>query len=92
MTVYADLLVTSARIVAPEEAAANPSELAMMRLMLTVARMAGAPFHIVKFDDGIVAMVASNPNDTKAWNALLAATHAAALSGHIGPVSVDARG
>lgn len=86
MTAALDPIIASARIVAPEEAAITSEELALMRIFLGVARLAGTPLHIVQFADGVAAMVAADPNDTGAWQALLTKTHAAAIAGYIGPV------
>ncbi len=49
MTSARDPIVTSARIVTPEEAATSPGELLMMKIALGVAQMRGAPLYIVQF-------------------------------------------
>ncbi len=88
MTALIDPLVASARIVAPEEAALNGSELVLMKISLRLARMAGVPLRVVQFPDGVAAMVVGDPNDTEAWLAMLAKVHAAAIAGQVGPVHV----
>lgn len=90
MTSDIDPIIASARIVALEEAAPDRGELAWMKILIGLARMAGTPLHIVKFDDGVAAMVVGDPNDTAAWQELLTKTHAAAIAGHVGPVHVGA--
>ena len=91
MTSARDPIVTSARIVTPEEAATSSSELAMMKIALRVAQARGAPLHIVQFADGIATMVLGDPNDTDTWYSILEQIHQAAVAGHSGSIDVSGR-
>jgi hypothetical protein len=89
MTTPPDPIIASARIIAPEDPVLDRSELALMKILLVVSRMAGVPVHAVRFDDGVLALVHGDPNDTEAWWKALAQIHEAAVEGHVGPLQID---
>ena len=84
-----DEIVGSARIVTPEEAAVSREEMLLMRISLHVARLAGVPAHVVQFPGGAAALVFADPSDKEAWKRLITETHAAVMSGRLGPVSAE---
>ncbi len=83
-----DPLITSARIVTPEEAALDSAELATMKIMLAVARRAGKPLNFVQFSDGVAIAVQVNPDEGELWYQTLAQAHQAAIRGSIGPIQI----
>lgn len=80
--------VASARIVSPEDASSDPGDQALIRISLALARMAGTPLHVVKFSDGVTAMVVGDPDDTEAWQRILSNVHKNAVVGSIGPIPI----
>ena len=91
VTAPLDPIVANARIVSPEEGARDPVTLITTKLLLTRDAAAGITSHVVKFADGVVALVPGDPRDTATWHAKLAETHAAAIRGEMGPVHVATR-
>ena len=81
-----DEIVAAARIVTPEQAATSHEELLLMHIALGVARISGAPAHVVKFPDGVAAMVFDDPSDKETWRKALIKIHEAALAGYTGPI------
>jgi len=82
--------VANAKIVTPDQVAHNAAELAMITISLRIARAAGAPLHLVRFEDGIAALVNADPSDKAAWCWALASTYRAAMAGATGKIDIDA--
>jgi hypothetical protein len=85
-----DEIVKVARIVTPTEVAQSPAEAAFQVASLSAGRMRGAMLQIVKWPDGVTALVDADPADEHNWKRLLVRTYRAARSGVRGPVSLEA--
>jgi hypothetical protein len=92
MTNDLDQIIASARIVTPEEAAADMAELLWVKLLIRVARMASLPCHVVQFPDGVTLVVICDPNDKEGWRFQLESAYKAAISGYVGPMPIRFRG
>ena len=77
MTADMDMLLDTARIVKPEDAAIDQSEMTLMQVMEWIFRAGGVPFNVVQFTDGVtVAIIGWDPSEKEGWRKQLAKAYA----------------
>ncbi len=82
-------ILNSVKIVSPEEAASNKAELVMLKASIRVAAMSGKTLRVIKWPNGIAALVDCDPVDTEHWEQLLLKSYRGAIRGNPGQYSVE---
>lgn len=84
----AEILAT-ARFASPEEVAIDERELAVIRMVTQVAKLAGKQIYLIAWPNGITILVDELPSNRSAWEALIVKSYRAAITGWVGTVSVQ---